>query len=155
MINTRFWADNYIVNLDPTEKLLFLYVLTNHYANIIGVYELPLRNMAFDTGIDKEMIEKIFDRFTKDGKIYYVDGWVAIRNYVKYQYYSSSPKIKTAMTTLLKEIPLKIKEKLYSMDSVYIDYLYSIDTCNSNSNSNNYGSYKEVDVKGKKVMKKV
>ena len=29
IINTRFWIDDYTSNLDPIEKLLFLYFLTN------------------------------------------------------------------------------------------------------------------------------
>ena len=63
MINTRFWIDDYISHLDPTEKLMFLYFLTNPLTDICGVYEIPLKNIALDTGIDKEMVEKIIKRF--------------------------------------------------------------------------------------------
>jgi hypothetical protein len=61
-INTKFWRDSYIEDLDPTEKLLFLYLLTNPDTNICGVYELPLKIIAADTGIDKEMVKKLLNR---------------------------------------------------------------------------------------------
>ena len=84
-INTQFWRDGYISNLDPSEKLLFLYFLSNPDTNISGIYQIPLKIIAADTGYDKEMIIKIIDRFTRDGKIKYIDGWVIIINFVKHQ----------------------------------------------------------------------
>ena len=56
MVNTKFWDDTYIVTLDPIEKLLYLYFLTNPLTNICGIYEIQLRRVAFDTGIDKEVV---------------------------------------------------------------------------------------------------
>ena len=41
-VNTRFWNDTYVSSLDPIEKLLFIYLLTNEHTNISGVYEPPL-----------------------------------------------------------------------------------------------------------------
>ena len=62
-INTRIWQDNYVSNLDPSEKLLFVYLLTNSSTNICGIYELPLKNVALETGLDTEMVLKILERF--------------------------------------------------------------------------------------------
>ena len=72
MINTKIWSDNYFEELDPTEKLLFLYFLTNIYTNICGIYEIPLKIIAVETGIDKEMVKKILQRFESDKKIFYI-----------------------------------------------------------------------------------
>ena len=87
-INTRFWEDNWIVDCDPSEKLLFLYLLTNTMTNMLGIYEIPLRRIAFDTGLDKDMILKLFSRFEKDGKAFYKDGHVVLLNYTKHQNYN-------------------------------------------------------------------
>ena len=38
-VDTCFWDDRYITQLDPSEKLLFLYLLTNTLTNICGVYQ--------------------------------------------------------------------------------------------------------------------
>ena len=59
MINTRIWSDTWVSGLDPLEKLLFLYFLTNTYTNISGIYELPMKVAAVETGIDPSMFEKM------------------------------------------------------------------------------------------------
>jgi len=108
-INTTFWRDNYIIDLDPSEKLLFLYLITNPDTNIIGVYQLPLRQIALDTGFDKDMVIKILDRFQKDGKALYKDGWIAVKNFAKNQNYKS-PFIQTSLENEYLNIPDFIKD---------------------------------------------
>lgn len=83
-VDTHFWQDEYIVELDPIEKLLFLYFLTNPAAGMSGCYERPLRIIAFDTGIDKDMLIRIISRFEGDQKIMYREGWVVLFNFNKH-----------------------------------------------------------------------
>ena len=110
IINTRFWIDDYISGLDPIEKLLFLYFLTNPATEICGVYEIPLKTIATDTGIDKEMVEKVIKRFSKDNKILYSKGWVAIVNFVKHQ--SSNPSIREGVKKGLEQAPRELVDRL-------------------------------------------
>lgn len=107
MINTRFWADNYISELDPTEKLLFLYLLTNEHTNMLGAYEIPIRRIAFDTGIDKHMVLKIMQRFEADLRAQYTDGYVIIYNFPKHQTYNKN-MINSALASA-DELPESVK----------------------------------------------
>ena len=91
-VNTHFWNDNFIIDLDPIEKLLFLYLLTNDATNMLGIYELNIRRIAFDTGIDKDMVRKIFERFQKAGKATYKDGYVILHNFTRHQSYNENMK---------------------------------------------------------------
>lgn len=111
-INTSFWDDSYIVELDPIEKLLFLYFITNPLTSLSGAYEISLKRIAFDTGIDKEMVSKIIQRFTKADKIYYQDGWILLKNFSKHQ--SSNPSIQKGIAESLKCCPDWIKDRLYT-----------------------------------------
>ena len=108
--NTSFWKDNYIVDLDPTEKLLFNYLFTNAKANIAGVYEIHHREIAFDTGIDKDMVIKLIGRFEKDSKLLYIDGWVILVNALKHQ--KLNPNIVTGIKTQFEALPEGIKGKV-------------------------------------------
>ena len=108
IINTRFWIDDYVSNLDPMEKLLFLYLITNPSTEICGVYELPIKMMAVQTGIEKEMVVKILNRFEKDKKIVHKDGWVVIINFSKHQ--NPNPSVIKGVERALSEIPPKIRE---------------------------------------------
>ena len=128
MINTRFWDDSYISDLDPIEKLMFLYLLTNAQTNISGIYELSIKKIALDTGIDKEMVQKIIGRFTKDKKVFYVKGWVCIKNFIRHQNHKS-PKIRVGIEGELENVPNTILKQV-------IGYGYGIDTLSHLTESN-------------------
>jgi len=108
MISTKFWNDTYTSDLDPIEKLLFLYLLTNDQTNMLGIYEIPLRRIAFDTGIDREMVLKILERFKSFGKAEYTEGYVIIYNFIKHQKYNKLMAISALKVyeELPKSIPL-------------------------------------------------
>jgi len=126
-VNTKFWDDGYIISLDPVEKLLFLYNLTNPLTNICGAYEISLRRIAFDTGIDQDTVLKIFERFEKANKQTYKEGWLVIHNFIKNQ--SLNPKVREGIKIGLNNAPKWVK------DSLHID-LDSLSHSNSNLNSN-------------------
>lgn len=108
-VNTHFWNDNYIVDLDPIEKLLFLYLLTNPNTNMLGIFEINIRRISFDTGIDKDMILKIFDRFHEAGKASYIDGYVCLHNFTKHQAYNHNMKVSAVNS--YNELPEIIKKQ--------------------------------------------
>jgi hypothetical protein len=134
-VNTHFWDDTFVIQLDPIEKLLFLYFLTNPLANISGAYEISLRRVAFDTGIDQEMILKILHRFEAADKIIYRDGWLFIVNFIKNQ--SLNPKIVAGIQIAAKRCPDWIKHRL---SIAYPSLCIGFDNSNSNSNSNSNGA---------------
>jgi hypothetical protein len=109
-INTHFWDDSYITELDPIEKLLFLYLLTNPLTNIAGAYEISLKRIAFDTGIDKDMVLKILARFEVADRIIYREGWVLILKFIKNQ--SFNPKMLSGVEEIVKCCPDWIKHRL-------------------------------------------
>ena len=109
-VNSSFWKDSYVIDLDPSEKLLFLYLLTNPQANIAGVYEISIREMAFDTGYDKDMIVKILARFERDEKIIYKKGWIGMRNWMKHQKFN--PNMEIGAQKLLDAAPKWLVEEL-------------------------------------------
>jgi hypothetical protein len=130
-ISTTFWRDNYIIDLDPSEKLLFLYLLTNPDTNILGVYQIPIRQISMDTGFDKEMVIKILERFQKDNKVLYQDGWIAIKNFAKNQNYKS-PYIQTAIETEFLNIPFFIQQWLKDGLDTVLDGIDTIININLN-----------------------
>ena len=107
VISTKFWDDSYIINLDPVEKLLFLYLLTNPLTNICGIYEITLRRIAFDTGIDSEMVLKILARFEKEKRVLYKKNWICLVNFIKNQ--SLNPSVVEGIRRELRIIPKDIR----------------------------------------------
>ena len=127
IVNTKFWDDSYIAGLTPTEKLLFLYLITNPLTNISGVYELPLKRAAFDVGLSVDEVEMAFGKFETDGKVARFNGWVGVANFIKHQ--TLNPKIKIGILQELKRAPKEV------VDRLSIDY-QSLSHSNSNLNTN-------------------
>lgn len=107
-VDTNFWKDTYVVDLDPSEKYIFLYMLTNPRTTIAGVYEISLREIAFDTGYDVDMVKKILERFERDGKIIYRHGWLVLFNWQKHQL--KNPNVEAGMKRVMAELPDWLKE---------------------------------------------
>lgn len=118
--HTRFWQDSYVCDLDPTEKIIFIYALTSPYLGLTGIYEVPLKYIAVETGIDKEMVAKILKRFQEDKKIIYHEGWLCVVKYPRYQSFKGEPLLK-AVKKEINAIPKTILE-------YFIGYGYPIDT---------------------------
>src|SRR3990167_4877472 len=112
VVNTKFWDDPYIGKLDPTEKLLYLYFITNPLTDLSGIYEITLKRIAYDTGFDKDVVQTVLDRFARDGKIFFFEGWIVIKNFIKNQ--SLNPSVKKGIERSLSNVPeavwLRIKE---------------------------------------------
>lgn len=136
-VNTHFWKDTYIINLDPIEKLLFIYFLTNPAANISGVYEIAIREVALDTGIDQEMIQKILKRFSRDKKIYFHEGYIIIVNFHKHQN-QGSDKIISGIKNNLSILPDIIKKFISEqLKGIYTLSYLNLTEPNINKNKSN------------------
>lgn len=107
MVNDEFWTDTYVEDLDPSEKLLFLYLITNPLCNVAGIYEIKVKRMAYETGFDKEMVEKILLRFEKDDKVLRQDEWIIVVNFAKNQ--ANNPNMLQGMQRIIDALPDKIK----------------------------------------------
>jgi hypothetical protein len=108
VIDTCFWDDTYVRRLDPSEKFVFLYLLTNPLTNIAGVYEIGIDRIAFDTGYNVKTVGEILSRLEWDGKCLHREGWIAIRNWIKHQV--PSPKVAAGIDRQLSSVPKAMSE---------------------------------------------
>jgi hypothetical protein len=122
-VNTKFWDDTYIISLDPIEKLIFLYFLTNPLTNLAGIYEIATKRIASDTGIDKDMIMKILERFERDGKVYYRNSYIILANYFEHQKYNKSMLINAE--NHLETLPDDVKSFIETLKRQPVYSLYT------------------------------
>jgi len=107
-VNTYFWDDSFIQDLNPTSKLLFLYLLTNSLTNVLGIYEITLKRIVFDTGLNELQIKKAFEAFGSLWKVYYIDNYIILPNFLKNQ--SMNSNMKTGAINVFNELPQNIRE---------------------------------------------
>lgn len=101
--------------------------------DICGVYEIPLKVVAVETGIEESMVKKVLDRFENDNKIFYEKGWVAIKNFQKHQ--TLNPSVRAGIENGLSKAPKEIVDRL-STDSDSLSHLNLNSNLNINPNTN-------------------
>jgi hypothetical protein len=112
-VNTRFWDDSWVQGLTTSERLIFLYLLTNPLTNILGIYEISYRRIVFDTGIKEEIIKKALKRFEKDKKAFFFDdfGYVVLPNFLKNN--SLNTNMKVGAVKEYNNLPNNLKDRLF------------------------------------------
>ena len=115
-IHVSIWKDGWFLDLDPREKLLFIYLFSNANTNLAGIYKISLRVVAFETCLGMAYVLEAMEKFRKAGKVYYEDGIVWVTNMRRY-HESKSPLVQQRIAADIAAIPdCQLK----------IDYTYTI-----------------------------
>lgn len=136
-ISTSFWDDGWIQSIDPSEKLLYLYLMTNPLTNIAGIYKITDKRIHDDTGFSVDMLHKLLSRFEQAKKAYRFGEYIILPNWPKHQKWREKKTIETGIRKILAELPNSIRDKaikvgyLYPIDTVPISYPYSPSYLNS------------------------
>jgi hypothetical protein len=105
-IHSKMWRDSWYAELDVDGKLLWVYLITNGAASLTGIYHLPVRIAAFETGMSQERVSTLLAKFVLAGKIEYENEIIWIRRMRKYQAKNeTSPKVLPRILKDLDEIP--------------------------------------------------
>ena len=84
----ELWKDAKVCEcMNPREKLLFVYLLTNPYTTQIGIYKITIKQIAFDLGLTKPYIKGAIEKFEKEYNLIRYNNEtneLAIRNWGKF-----------------------------------------------------------------------
>lgn len=79
---------------------------------MLGIYELNIKKISFETGIDMEPLVKGFEAFARDGKAYYHEsGYVILANFLKHQRMNTNMQISAIND--FNELPEDVKNQPY------------------------------------------
>lgn len=140
-VHMSFWTDTKVVDqFTPEDKYFMLYCLTNQYTNLIGCYEISIKQMSNDLGYSKDSIENLLKRFIEIHKVIDYDfetKELFIKHWWKYNW-SNSPKLDKAILEVIKHVKtLRFREELIdiynSRDTVSIPYTYTMDTSDTDT----------------------
>ncbi|MGN0768699.1 MAG: conserved phage C-terminal domain-containing protein [Christensenellales bacterium] len=140
-VHTTFWTDTKIADdFSPEDKYFMLYCLTNPYTNIIGCYEISIRQIANDMGYSRDAVESLLKRFKEHHKIIDYDfetKELFIKNWYKYNW-TNSPKLDQPLLTAIKGVKNdafrnEIIDLYNSRDTVSLPYEYDSDTTDTDT----------------------
>lgn len=107
-ISSDIWHDAWFDTLSGEDKLLWFYLLTNERTNMLGIYEIPMRKICFETNMSESRVRKGFEGFAKASKASYTDdGYVILRNFIKNQKYN--PNMKKSAMAIYHDLPNSLK----------------------------------------------
>lgn len=106
-VSTAFWSDPFIEDLTPSEKLLFLYFITNDKTNMLGIYEVSIKKISYDTGLNKDVIEKALKEFERLSKVKYIKNHIVLVNFMKHQNYNTN--MKKSAIDIYNDLPKELK----------------------------------------------
>ena len=134
-VKCAMWReDEWFQSLTPDERLLFIYLFTNPSASVAGIYKLPLRTIAFESGIPEKRAAEIMTSFAHDGKAFYESGVVWVRRMREHQLPGIiNSKLQTRLAKDVELIPdcaLKTRylQAYQAQTTVSIPYTYPTDT---------------------------
>lgn len=136
IVQTRMWReDEWFQSIETDAKLLFVYLFTNPSASVSGIYRLPIRTMAFESGLTLNRVAELMAQFAAAEKAFYGNGVVWVRKMREGQLVGKiSPQLMVKLEKDLSQIPmcdLKIrylKAYGYPIDTVSIPPLNSTGT---------------------------
>lgn len=168
IVDTGFWTDGKVDEFTPEDKYFMLYLLTNPFTTQLGIYEISIKQMAFQLGYSLESVTALLDRFeNKYGVIIFSKptNEIAIKNFLRHSIMKGGKPVEDCLRKELKKI--KNKDLIYAVFQHITDYdnlndtvkkivnEYEIENDNDNDNDVSYhDSYHESSANREKQDKK-
>lgn len=110
MIDTATWDDPWFADLDPDAKLMFLYLLTNRRSTAAGAFEITLRHMAFETGLEPARIDAALDALG-DRVVWWPEYRVIwIRNFYRHQ--AANENFAKSAQKFIADLPVPVQQAI-------------------------------------------
>ena len=115
-ISTSFWDDSWVIELEPKQKFLYMYLLTNTLTEISGVYKISKRRIQFDTGLTLSEITTSLELFECNKKAILFGEYMILPKWPKHQDGDKNVKVKKGIENLLKSLSGEVLAKLIEVD---------------------------------------
>lgn len=129
-VSDDFWGDPFVQDLDKDAKLLFLYLWTNKRCNSAGLYEITLKTITFETGIESSRLPELFKILAPKIVRHDESNLVWVKNFLKNQ--PQSPQFLKSVSDCLNSINsngiVSDFRTYYGNLGVSIPYRYPSDT---------------------------
>lgn len=122
-IKTDLWADPYFEELDSSEKLMYIYLMTNEQVDLCGIYKISIKRISDETWFNKSQVELILNRFSKDDKVHYVENYICVSDFLSHQN-TNNDKIIAGIARSVNSIPQTAIESIFGLSSQYISHIW-------------------------------
>ena len=127
IVDTAFWTDGKVDEFSPEDKYFMLYLLTNPFSTQLGIYEISIKQVAFQMGYSMDAVKVLIERFeNKYHMIFYSNetNEIAIKNFLRHSIIKGGAPVRDC---LIKEMR-KVKNK--ELISKVFAHIKRLDTLN-------------------------
>ena len=110
IVDTSFWTDGKVDDFSPEDKYFMLYLLTNPFTTQLGIYEISIKQVAFQLGYSMEAVQVLLDRFENKYKMIIFSkstNEVAIKNFLKHSIIKGGAPVRDCLVKELKKVKNK------------------------------------------------
>lgn len=110
VVSTSFWTDNKVDDFTPEDKYFMLYLLTNPFTSQLGIYEISIKQAAFQLGYSVDAVKSLIDRFeNKYGVIVFSKetNEIAIKNFLRHSIIKGGAPVRDCLIKEMKSVKKK------------------------------------------------
>lgn len=118
IVDTSFWTDGKVDEFSPEDKYFLLYLLTNPFCKQLGIYEISVKQAAFQMGYSVDVFNVLLDRFENKYRMIVFSketNEIAIKNFLRHSVMKGGKPVEDC----IKQDMAKVKNKKL------IDFVFS------------------------------
>ena len=123
IVDVSFWTDRKVDDFSPEDRYFMLYLLTNPFSKQLGIYEISIRQAAFQMGYSEDAFRVLLDRF--ENKYHMIlfskeTSEVAIMNFLRHSVVKGGAPVRDCLIKEIKQV--KNKELIAKVFAHIKDY---------------------------------
>ena len=107
IVDTSFWTDGKVDDFSPEDKYFMLYLLTNPFSTQLGIYEISIKQVAFQMGYSVDSVKVLLERFeSKYGMILFSPetNEIAIKNFLRHSIIKGGAPVRDCLIKEIKKV---------------------------------------------------
>ena len=107
IVDTSFWTDGKVDEFSPEDKYFMLYLLTNPFSTQLGIYEISIKQVAFQLGYSMDAVRVLIDRFeTKYKMILFSPSTneIAIKNFLRHSIIKGGAPVRDCLIKEMRKV---------------------------------------------------
>ena len=110
IVDTSFWTDGKVDDFSPEDKYFMLYLLTNPFSTQLGIYEISIKQAAFQMGYSVDAVKVLIERFeNKYGVVIFspTTNEIAIKNFLRHSIIKGGAPVRDCLIKEIKNVKNK------------------------------------------------
>lgn len=110
VVDKSFWMDAGMDDFSPEDKYFYLYLMTNPFSTQLGIYEISIKQAAFQLGYSMDAVKALIERFQNKYDLIIYDpktNEIAIKNYLKHAIVKGGAPVRDCLIREINEVKNK------------------------------------------------